>query len=252
MGREEPSSLATFGLFRDLTSVEHNILATQISVRSHAAGEIVYESGEPGDELHLLLQGQIQLYRLVMTGQTLVTLSLGPGSFFGEGAMVGASAHTHYARCVHPSVIGRIGRRKFLWLLSAKPAVALRFAEKLAQRNSRLEQRMEALAYKDDSARLATLLLSLAEQTGLGPARVEGLRSQEWGNLVGAYRESVTKTLNEFRANGLIEIGPGHITLVDRPNLELVALLGGGSLAHRAISNAEVRVLLDSEGPAFS
>ncbi len=41
--------------------------------------------------------------------------------------------------------------------------------------------------------------------------------------MLGTYRETITQTLNEFKAQGLIDIGRKRILLLDRPRLELLA-----------------------------
>jgi len=108
-------------------------------------------------------------------------------------------------------------------LVLLKPQVALRMLATLGRRLAESEARLEDLAYKSVRARLASVLLRLGrEHEGVA----EGVTHQELGDMVGAYRETVTKTLDELRAAGLVELGRRRIRLLDRRGL--AALLEDG------------------------
>ena len=103
-----------------------------------------------------------------------------------------------------------------------KPQVAFRFVEALGERLTSLESRLEELAFKSIPARLASLLLRLAEQQGPGKV-VAGYTHQDLGEMLGTYRETITQTLNEFKAEGLVDIGRKRIEILDVGGLESVA-----------------------------
>jgi CRP-like cAMP-binding protein len=46
---------------------------------------------------------------------------------------------------------------------------------------------------------------------------------QELADMIGAYRETATLTLDEFRKRGLVELGRRSIALLDRTALEQLA-----------------------------
>ncbi len=46
--------------------------------------------------------------------------------------------------------------------------------------------------------------------------------------MVGTYRETATKILNEFRAQGLIELKCGCVVLVNEPGLRALSEQGEG------------------------
>ena len=49
--------------------------------------------------------------------------------------------------------------------------------------------------------------------------RIDRLSHQELGDTVGAYRETVTKILDEFQVAGYVELGRRRIRLLDRAGL---------------------------------
>jgi CRP-like cAMP-binding protein len=97
-------------------------------------------------------------------------------------------------------------------LVVEQPRVALRMMEVLAQRLALAEARLEEMAYRGVAARIAAVLLRLErERSGTTVA----ITHQELGDMIGALRETVTKTLDEFQDHGLVELGRGKITLRD-------------------------------------
>lgn len=104
-----------------------------------------------------------------------------------------------------------------------KPEVALRFMESLGTRLNEVEQQLESIAFKSIPARLASLLLRLADEAQGEGNLVKGYTHQDLGEMLGTYRETITQTLNDFKSEGLIEIGRKKIMLEDRDRLEELA-----------------------------
>jgi CRP-like cAMP-binding protein len=51
---------------------------------------------------------------------------------------------------------------------------------------------------------------------------IEGLTHQELGDAVGAYRETITKILDDFQSRGLVELARRRIRLLSRQGLAAV------------------------------
>lgn len=103
-------------------------------------------------------------------------------------------------------------------MLRDRPEVALRVVGALAGRLERLEQRLVAMAFQTVPARLAELLLRLAGEQGGGLVR--GYTHQDLADILGAYRETISETLDTFRADGLVYTGRKEIGIIDRERLE--------------------------------
>ena len=73
-----------------------------------------------------------------------------------------------------------------------------------------------ALPTPAEAGRLASVLLRLAAEPD---SLVDGLSHHDVGDMVGAYRETVTKVLDEFQVAGYVELGRRRIRVVDRHGL---------------------------------
>lgn len=214
--------LSSIQIFRDLSPAELMEMDRQITMSSCAAGKIFFMPQDTGEALFLIKKGSVQLYRLAPNGKKLVVATLGPGAIFGEMSLVGQGMHNTFAEAVDDCLLCVMGRADVERLLREKPDVAFRFLETMSTRVSQLEARLEDIAFKSIPARLAALLLQLAaDQNGRGDIR--GYTHQDLSEMLGTYRETVTQTLNEFKADGLIDIGRKRITLLDAAALAALA-----------------------------
>jgi CRP/FNR family cyclic AMP-dependent transcriptional regulator len=208
-------------IFQDLSEAEMEELDRVTTMTTARRGKILYMPEDTSEVLFMLKKGQIQLYRISPDGKKLVIATLGPGAIFGEMALIGQGMHNSFAEATEDSAILVMNRDDVERLLMTKPNVALRIVEVLGKRLKEAEVRFEEIAFKGIPARLASLLLQLADREESDT--ITGLTHQDLGEQIGTYRETTTQTLNTFKAEGLIDIGRKRIRILDRRGLERIA-----------------------------
>ena len=213
--------LSMIQIFRDLSQTELVEMDRQTTMASCKSGKIFYMPEDSGEVLFLLKRGRVQLYRMSPNGKKIVVATLGPGAVFGEMSIVGQGMHNTFAQALDECTICVMSRADVDRLIRNKPHVAFRFVEALGNRVTQLESRLEDIAFKSIPARLAGLIVQLASQNDTETVR--GFTHQDLAEMLGTYRETTTQTLNEFKANGLIEIGRKRITITDRSGLEQIS-----------------------------
>lgn len=199
-------------IFRDLSPEDMLAVEHQTEMFTCPKGRIVYSQEDEAEALFLLKRGRVQLYRLTPSGKRLELATIEPGTFFGEMPLLGESLRHAFAEAAEDSLICVMSRVDVERLIREKPSVALRMIEALSRRLALSEARLEELAYKSVAARIAAVLVRLG--AGAEDACV-AVTHQELGDMVGALRETVTKTLDEFQADGLVELSRARIRLRD-------------------------------------
>lgn len=208
-------------IFQDLTETEMEEIDRATTVTSCRRGKILYMPEDTGEVLFLLKEGRVQLYRLSPDGKKLIIGTVGPGTIFGEMALIGQGMHNTFAEAIEDCVLYVMSREDVERLLMTRPRVALRIFENLGARLREMEERLEEIAFKSIPARLASLLLQLADE--MGGDSITGLTHQDLAEQIGTYRETTTQALNTFKAEGLIDIGRKRITILDREGLRQIA-----------------------------
>jgi CRP/FNR family transcriptional regulator, cyclic AMP receptor protein len=217
---EKMRFLSELAIFQDLAPREMEELNRIITVSTVSKGRVFYRPEEPGEVLFILKEGRVQLYRISPEGKKLVITTLGPHTLFGEMALLGTKMHNTFAEAVEDCLICVMSRTDLERLILNKPQVALRILEATGKRLREAEERLENMAFKGIPARLASLLLRLADEQGSDV--INGLTHQDLAESVGTYRETATQVLNDLKTNGYIAIGRKKITIVDRAGLEAV------------------------------
>ena len=220
MQTQKLNYLSSIQVFRDLSPNELAEMDRQITMATCDPGKIFYMPEDSGEVLFLLKKGQVQVYRLAPNGKKLVVTTLGPGAIFGEMSLVGQGMHNTFAEAVDECLLCVMSRADVERLIREKPDVAFRFLETMGDRVTQLETRLEDIAFKSIPSRLAGLLLQLSPDGG---DEIRGYTHQDFSEMLGTYRETITQTLNEFKAQRLIDIGRKRIILRDRRALEQLA-----------------------------
>ena len=218
---EKMRYLSELAVFQDLSPRDMEELNRITTMSTVQKGRVFYRPEEPGEVLFILKEGKVQLYRISPEGKKLVITTLGSHTLFGEMALLGAKMHNTFAEAIEDCLICVMSRNDLERLILNKPQVALRILEVTGRRLRDAEERLENMAFKGIPARLASMLLRLAEEQGSN--EIAGLTHQDLAESVGTYRETATQVLNDLKAAGYIDIGRKRITVLDVEGLTTVA-----------------------------
>ena len=179
-------------------------------VVTYRRGAVVFSQGDPGHDLRYLQQGAVKLSVLSQIGKEAVVAMLGPGDFFGEGALAGQSVRIGTATAVMASSVLIIEKEAMVRLLHEEPAFSDRFLSYMLTRNVRIEADLIDQLFNSSEKRLARTLLLLARYGQANPQRSLPKISQETlAEMIGATRSRVNFFMNKFRKLGLIEYNGG-------------------------------------------
>lgn len=208
-------------IFRDLDPRQRAEIDRYASGGVYPAGQIFHSPNDGGEQIFLLRSGRVRIYKLSPEGRALTLMVLEPVTIFGEMALLGQSLHDTFAEAMTECVIGLIGRDTMRGILERHPAVALAFMELMGRRLRAMEQKLADIAFKSVPQRLVSVLLSLAAgSAGATPPAVVRYTHQQLADMIGSYRETVTKAIGDLREAGLIRIDEDAIILADLEQLQ--------------------------------
>ena len=72
---------------------------------SYRAGETIYTPAAGSEAVYLLIEGEVQLYRLGADGRRLTIATLKPGAIFGQASLLGSLESETFAEAIKPSVV---------------------------------------------------------------------------------------------------------------------------------------------------
>jgi CRP/FNR family transcriptional regulator, cyclic AMP receptor protein len=213
------STLARVGIFQDLGASTIEDLARRVSIKRVQGGDPIVAQDETGDALFIVMAGRV---KVVMTGESgrEVTLTvLRPTDIFGEMSLFDGRARSANVVAIDPATVLALGREDVLNHLEAYPATALKLLGEMSRRLRKADETIAELALCDVQDRLIRRLIALAREDGMELPEGALIRrrptQQDLANMVGACRETISRTFNMLARRGLI-VPRGRSLLVTR------------------------------------
>ncbi|WP_084101709.1 Crp/Fnr family transcriptional regulator [Demequina sp. NBRC 110051] len=179
-------------------------------------GEVVFNEGDEGQAMYIIVKGKVKLARTARDGRENLLGLLGVGDMMGELSVFDPGPRVSRAHAVEDSVVYELPKAVLDRWLDDHLEMSRHLLRALAQRIRRLSNSMADLVFSDVPGRVAKAILDLGHRFGRmerGHVTVRhGLTQEELAQLVGASRETVNKALAEFASRGWIDV---HIGAVD-------------------------------------
>ena len=144
-------------MFESLDPAEIKQLTRIIEVRELAAGDVLFEEGDPGDAWYSLYRGKLDVVKNAGSSEQEI-VSLETGASFGEIAILDGQPRSATIKALEDSVVLTFVRPAFDQLLAEENPVAHKLlhhmAVSLAQRVRSLTERLSEHVEGPESARL--------------------------------------------------------------------------------------------------
>jgi CRP-like cAMP-binding protein len=176
-------------------------------VATYQTGTVVFSQGQPSDTVIYIQKGGIKMSVLSRTGKEAVVAMLGPGDFFGEGALTGQTIRIGTATATMPTTVLIIEKDVMRDLLRDEPTFSEQFIAYMLARNIRIEADLVDHLFNSSEKRLARTLLLLArygDQEG-AEQRIPKISQETLAEMVGTTRSRVNFFMNKFRDLGFID-----------------------------------------------
>lgn len=219
--RDAAQALGASALFAAVPPGPLHRLAERAVERRLARGEVVFQRGEPGSAMFLVLTGLLKVYDTSPDGTELVLATIPPGTTVGELALADGGERSASVAAMQTSRVLAVSRVHFLDVLRTEAALAEALMRYLAASLRRVNDLAADLVFLDLPARLARLLMRLAEETGepVVPGLVlRSLTQSELAAMLGASRQSTNKALRGLVQSEHVALDGRQIRLL-RPDL---------------------------------
>ena len=194
-------------------------LAAACRDRSFPAGQVILQQDALGDSLYVLIDGQVKVVLIGEDGREVILSVLGAGAVFGEMSLLDDEPRSAHVISMTPCNVLTLHRLAFRERLYASPDLCMAVLAGLSKRLRRADERIRALSLLDVNGRVAHLLLQQAADAG-SDAFPRRLTHQTMAELIGASRETVSRTLRHLEERGVVAINRRQVTILDRAALE--------------------------------
>ena len=204
-------------LFGSLSEADRLAVAAQMREATYESNQLIFSRGDPGEEMHLVVEGRVRLSVLSVEGRVLSFSHASRGDIFGEIATLDGQARTADATALTQVTTMTLTRASLRRLMEAKPLLAHAAVAFLCRRLRATSEQIEAIALHSTEVRLARFLLAAIALRGQGEAGMQpvaldlGMSQTELGLLLGASRSKVNEALATLEKLGAVHRSEGRV-----------------------------------------
>ncbi len=218
----ESDVLLRIPLFQGLNAGALRELAARSTLRTFAADEALWHAGAEPRGFFVIIQGIVRVVRTVQGRQHVVHVESAGGTL-GDVALFEGTTYPATAIAERRTVCLAVTRDGLLAAIRQDPELALALLGRLAARVRHVIGRLDGLAARSVSARLAGYLLERRARAGTDVFTLGGSHSVIAEEL-GTVREVLGRNLRGLRDRGLVTVdAKGGMRIVDEAGLRAAA-----------------------------
>ncbi len=225
--REKIQLLSIVDILEPLSQEQIEEALQRIPDAHFEQGQILYAPEDRSEALFLLKRGRVRIYKLDQHGREFTLAVVEAGTIFGEMAFTAQRLWGAYTEAIEPTNVCILKNEDVERLVREHPDVGLKMIRVLSERLRLCENRLEDIGLKSVPARLASLILQLAEGEGImtneGPKIPTHYTHRQLAAMIGANRVSVTKAFAQLQDAEAVELRRRHIYVKDVEALEQAA-----------------------------
>jgi len=196
---------------------------------AYPAKAVLFVEGQNPRGVYMLCKGRVKLTMNSADGKTLIVRICEPGEVLGSQATVSGELYEMTAETLQTCQVDFVGRDDFLKLLRDHAEISAAAIKQLSIGYLQACQEIRYLGLcRSANERMAQFLLETyakAQLTSRGRRFQLGLTHDEISQIVGISRETVTRTMSDFKDKMLIVTKGGTIVIRNKSGLKAEAAM---------------------------
>lgn len=192
--------------------------------RTFQKGQDVFNEGDLADGFHILLDGQVKIFKVGSDGREQILRVVRPGETFAEAAAISGESFPASAQAMSTVHTAFVPSTRFRTLLKNEPDLALGIIATLCRLLHNFVGLIEQLSLREVSSRLAKHLLDHSirnKRLGQSPDVITlDVNKTVLAARLGTVSETLSRTLGKLRQSGVIEVEGRTIRILDHTALE--------------------------------
>ena len=192
------------------------------NTKTYRKKEAIFSEGDYSNQLFYIKKGKVKIAKANEDGKEYVITIRKEGDFIGYLALFRDERYPISAYALEHTEISVIPKQDFLGLIHSDKDVANKFIKILVDNIFEKEEQLLSLAYNSVRKRVAEALVRLHKEY-----KVEGkmfteiiILREDLASMVGTAKETVIRTLADFKEEKLVKIKGSRITILNLYGLE--------------------------------
>lgn len=197
------------------------LIADQRRTSKYKKKQVLYMEGNIANSLYFITGGKVKTYKTNEDGRDYITGLHKEGDFIGYINLLEDSTYSDSAMTLEDCEICVIPKQEFFALLFSNRDIAEKFIKMISSNVLESEERLLKLAYNSVRKRVAESLLFIRKNYGKDETTLFSMpvSRDDVASITGASKETVIRTLSDFKDEGLIDINGSTITILNESKL---------------------------------
>lgn len=214
------------GIFNYLTQDEKRRLSARTTYMEFSRHDILFKQNMPSDHVVYVLEGLIKNYK-AGRNERLVCINLaGPGLFAGLSCAFGSSDYRHSAAAIEKTRVLMIRKEALLDLSKENGTFSTALIKIISNEVLDVSEKLVNFSVKQLPGRVADLIRYFSEDIFKSDDFNVPLTRQEMAELIGTTKESLIRTLNEFKNDRIIGLEGKNIRIISKDLIKILSELG--------------------------
>ncbi|MCI3920877.1 Crp/Fnr family transcriptional regulator [Paenibacillus sp. TRM 82003] len=215
------------GIANYVTEEQFAALESMMVFKKVKKGAYLFWEGDVADRLYYIRSGQVKLLKSTEEGKDLILSIQQKGDLIAEMGGFQDSTHSYSGRVMADAEIGVIYTKDLASLFGNHGGMSLPFMYWLGLTQRIMQSKFRDLLLYGKPGALASTLIRLANTYGVakpsGTIHVKlKLTNSEFGDMIGATRESVNRMLSEWKDNGTLDFIDGKLVIYRLEDLRAI------------------------------
>lgn len=214
------------GFFCQLSTAALKDFNAVKSPATYPAGALLFLEKQDPRGVFVLCGGGVKLSISSSVGKTLILRIAKPGEILGLMATMSGTPYEVTAETLYPCQVAFVRRDDFLRFIAKYPEVYQGVVKQLSSLYSGACEQLRTVGLSSSAPeKLARLLLDWSpesrETAQETPVKMP-LTHEEIAEFIGATRETVTRTLSDFKSRQLVALRGSTLLIANRPALQVI------------------------------
>lgn len=183
-------------------------------------GTTIYCEGNISNHIFYILKGEVKTFKTNQEGKELITEIFFDKSFFGFTSLLENKPYTENAEAIKDTSLIRIQKNELFDLIRSNPKLGLNFMDLLSADLEYVKHHLLHLVYDPVRSKTADAILYLQKKAGF-EKNVDISRS-DLASYLGIAKETLTRTLTDFKEEKLIETFKNEIQILNHKGLQRI------------------------------
>jgi len=210
----KPDNLLTLSNLKDILS--------QKKLYHFKANETIYCAGNKSNHIFLIKSGTVKTFKTDDLGKDFITGFFTSEQYFGYTSFIKNKPHFENAKAITATFLYKISREEIITAIQKNNSILFNFMDVLVNDLIKLKKQLILQAYASVRKKTAETLLNFQNHFPLFEDATISINRTDLADSIGIAKETLTRTLHNFKDEKLISLTPKSITILNKNELKKV------------------------------